>query len=191
MLNADTIDNMNCALHLNGIIAIIRGQYNRSNEPTRGIKSLILGIEPQPGTKCIHHTSVGDAISRPGDAAEKNDGLSRSLSIASQSLEELVSITPKVSNLFNQASGVLRPNYLRFETQLTPLRERAFAVRSELQAWCSAQPATIGPVTVRRFTQPYKILFPDARELTCTTLRADIYTDRRCAEDLPSHVLRY
>ena len=60
--------------------------------------------------------------------------------------------------------------------QLQELKAEAIEARSKLLAWCSRQPTTA--VTVQRFTRPYDMLFPDSEILTCTTLRADSYTDR-------------
>lgn len=178
MLNADVVDSLNCVVHLSGIIAIMRTQLNLSRQAATGIEWLILGTDELCD---IDHKGLDtdtETIDGKENSIQSSYFASQPHRLATLPLNELVSILSKVSNLFRKATAALKPRCFPFASQLTTLKGEAIALRSELVAWYSAQPASIRAVTVERFTQPYALLFPDARGLTCTTLRADAYIDR-------------
>lgn len=181
-------------LHFSGIVAIMRTQLSVARQPASGVELLILGTDTHDET----HDKINNiATSRADNGVSGVD--SRNFRPQPRPptrlpLDELVSILPRVSNLFKKASIVLAPRDFHFETQLTALREEAVAARSELLAWYSAQSTTSRPATVERFTRPYTLLFPDVKGLSCNTLRADAYTDRKESQstilvDVSTHLL--
>ena len=179
MLNPNNSDTLNCVTHLDGLIAIMRAKTSLDDQPRCGIRSLIIGTGSHLSRNEKSHPPSGRSVGSGENVASGSQSLPKSAPSTTLPLNELVSITPKVTSLFRKAADLLQPQGLLFEAQLTPLREEAVAVRSELLGWCAAQPPEIQRTTVERFTQSYKMLFPDCTELTCITLRADSYPDRR------------
>ena len=163
MLNAGEANDMNCVMHLSGIIALMRHHSSDQPPPDAGIELLILGTD----------SSVETGPRSGGRPMYQQLGIARS------PLHKLVSILPRVSGLFKKAGIILEPRSVRFESQLVTLKEEAISVRSELLASYSTQPSSNRPVTAARFTQPYSLLFPDSRPLVCDSLRADSYVDRK------------
>jgi hypothetical protein len=179
MLNADKTDTLNCVTHLDGLIAIMRAETSLSDQQKCGIRSLIIGTGSHLNGNEKACTPSDSSVNSGESDASGSYSLPKSPRSTTLPLNQLVSITPKVTSLFRKASNLLQPQGLLFEAQLTPLREEAIAVRSELLAWCARQPSEIRPIPVERFTQSYNLLFPDCRDLTCISLRADSYPDRR------------
>jgi hypothetical protein len=190
MLNADAVDSVNCVLHLGGIIAILRAQVGLNARPATSIALLILGTD----SLCEIDSHGLDTVAENIGSIDTGTAISPHTVDPEQSgtlpLNNLVAILPRVSALFRKATAILKPDLSLFESQLTALREEAVSVRSALLAWFAGQSQDNRAVTVQRFTQPYRILFPDTEELICTTLRADAYTDRKytCCHVDHSHI---
>lgn len=179
ILNADTIDNLNCVMHLRGIMAIVRAQLDLKYRPG-AIGLLILSTNactetaPQVGDHIPTAVLNGDTETNTQDLTCLPVDLGNSIA---PWFSEMVPIFARVANLFNRTSAALRPGSIRFESQLKPLRSEATVLRLELLAWASKLPAETRLGTVKRFTQPYTIFFPNCQALPCPTLRADSYTD--------------
>ena len=109
MLNAGEANDMNCVMHLSGIIALMRHHSSDQPPPDAGIELLILGTD----------SSVETGPRSGGRPMYQQLGIARS------PLHKLVSILPRVSGLFKKAGIILEPRSVRFESQLVTLKEEA------------------------------------------------------------------
>lgn len=158
-------------------MAIMRSQVDLKHQPASAVELLILSTEAIDGRLRKVHRAATVTSSSGGNSIESGSSTPCPLRPTRMLFNELVSIFTKIASLFNQAAIALKPQCTRFEAQLRPLREQALSLRLELLAWSSRQPEEIQPVTVKRFTQPYSMSFPDGPDLICPALRTDSYTD--------------
>lgn len=177
MLNADSIQNFNCVMHLNGIIATIRAQLFERRQVPSGVELLILGTEPYTRPQSERTASEGN-LQSTGQELGCPSVLPGWLAPTYSPLYELVTKLPRVSKLFKHAAEVFQTNCVYFAVQLNALKIEATQARLDLFAWSSIQSSHLQPSTVARFTQPYRVLLPDSQPLLCQTLRADSYIDR-------------
>ena len=115
----------------------MRAQVKINQQPASGIDLLILGTDSQYRADCEARDTASGMINSGGKGDESKKFLPHPRGPAVLPLDELVSILPRVSSLFKRAAFALKPQSIRYETQLKPLRQDAIAVRSELLAWCS------------------------------------------------------
>ena len=163
--------------HLRGILAILHTQIDLRYQRASEVQLLLLSTEEQREVADGLRDTATCSTDRSADANESTPQLLRSPQPVTLQFSELCSILPKVTGLFTKAAAELSPQSIRFENQLKPLRKEAFALRSQMLAWSTTQAARFRSVTIRRFTQPYNLSFPDCRQLTCPVLRADCYPD--------------
>ena len=156
----------------------MRAEAKPKHRQASGVELLILGTDSAYRADHKAHDAANAGSSTTDRGVQRESSRAHILQPATTPLNELVSILPQVSSLFQKAATALKPESIRLEAQLKSLRSEALAVRTELLAWYSAQPASLCPTTVQRFTQLFTMRFPDSKALSCNTLRADSYTDR-------------
>lgn len=164
-------------LHLRGIMALMRTEESFQCQPASGIALLVLGT-------AAYDQAAGDAVDSFPSAADNNVNTMtvnrlRAVPAAESSLDELVSILPRLSNLFKRAGELVQPSSFHFEAHITSIKEEALALRAELLAWEVKQQRASRVTTIEWFTQAYTLRFPGAKDLVCPTFRADSYDDRK------------